>query len=76
MDIKYNNKEYLDIPLGEHGKREGQAEIDRGVIRSLIKHFEIEECAHRELELLGKWKKKPTELDSQTLPRPLPIRKK
>lgn len=74
--IKHKEKEYLDIGLGEHGKKEGQAEIDLGVIRALVRHFEIEECAHKELPILGKWKKKPAEQDSRNLRRPLPIRKK
>lgn len=55
--IRFKDKEYMDIPLGAHGKKTGQAEIERGVVRSLVRHFDIEECAHQELPILGKLKK-------------------
>ncbi len=55
--IKFKDKEYLDIPLGSHGKKDGQADIERGVVRSMVRHFEIEECASKEIPQLRTKKK-------------------
>ncbi len=47
--IEYNGKFYKTFPKGEHGKGK-RAEIERGHIKQMVKHLEIdEECAKIEL---------------------------
>ncbi len=50
--ITYNGRLFPDLPRGEHGRRDGRAEIQRGVVKKMVRFLGIEECAKRELEAL------------------------
>ena len=55
--IKCGSKLFHQLPLGEHIKhRSGKASIERAVVRSLVRTFEIEECAADHLPQLRKKK--------------------
>ncbi len=50
--ITWNGKTYPGLPKGEHGKRPGRAEIQKGHVKDLVVFFGIEECARARLEIL------------------------
>lgn len=49
--VFHGDRAFTNLPAGEHGK-DLNAEIEIGWIRRLVRRFEIEDCARRELEIL------------------------
>lgn len=43
---------HAQLPTGAHGKRTGQAEIQLGQVKGLVKSLDIVNCARGEIELL------------------------
>lgn len=50
--VKWKGVIYPTLPKGEHGKKEGRAEIQTGHVRHLARFFSIEDCAKALLEAL------------------------
>jgi hypothetical protein len=50
--VTWKNRTYGGLPTGQHGKRPGRAEIQKGQIKDLVKFFGIEDCAKTHLEIL------------------------
>lgn len=50
--ITWRGRTYPSLGTGQHGKRPGRAEIQKGTVKDLVTFFGIEECAKRELEVL------------------------
>lgn len=51
--VMWRGKTYPSLPKGEHGKRPGQAEVEIGHVRKMIRHLGIDlECARRHLPIL------------------------
>ena len=51
--VLYKEKIFRGLPKGSHsdrGKRSGRAKIEIGHLRSMVRLFEIEECAKRVIE--------------------------
>lgn len=51
--VKFGGKEFPSLPKGKHGSK-SQAEIDRGVIKQMVNHLEIDpKCANKEIPSLN-----------------------
>lgn len=50
--VSFNGRTYYRLPLGRHGKRDNP-EIEIGHVKNMIRHFEIGDCAKRELPQLS-----------------------
>jgi hypothetical protein len=50
--ITYNGLTFPDLPRGEHGRRDGRAEIQRGVVKKMVRYLGIADCARMEIEAL------------------------
>lgn len=48
--VKYNGRSYRRIPVGPHG-RKNNVSVQSGFIRSLVRLFEIEDCAHAFIDI-------------------------
>ena len=48
--IKHQGRSYRRIPIGPHG-RKNKVQVEAGHIRSLVRFFEIRECADGLLDL-------------------------
>ena len=48
--VKYQGRSYRRIPVGPHG-RKNNVQVQSGHIRSLVRLFEIRECADSLLDL-------------------------
>jgi hypothetical protein len=48
--IKFNGRSYRRIPVGPHGRKHNIS-VQSGHIRSLVRFFEIQDCAARLLDL-------------------------
>ena len=49
--IKWGRRTYPSLPKGTHGK--GNPDIHTSHVRKLARHFEIEECAEKQLPALN-----------------------
>ena len=59
--IKHGDKEFLQISLGPHGSRNsGNTPVEKGQLRSLVRTFEIEDCAKKYFPEIKSKKKSPT----------------
>ncbi len=52
LRVKWNGKTYPSLPKGEHGKRPGRAEIQKGHVKDLVLFFGITDCAMEHLPVL------------------------
>ncbi len=50
--IKWQGRTYTSLPTGQHGKRDGRAEIEKGHVKHLARFLGIEACAKDLLEIL------------------------
>ena len=50
--VKWKGLIYATLPKGEHGKREGRAEIEVGQVRHLVRFLSIQDCAQQALAIL------------------------
>lgn len=48
--IRWEGKTYSRFPRGAHGRT--NPEIELGHVKGLVRHFEIQDCAKRELQQL------------------------
>jgi hypothetical protein len=48
--IRHKDRVYPRLPLGAHGRRHNP-EIEMGYVRSMVRHYDILECAKRYLDL-------------------------
>lgn len=51
--VRYKTFVYPTLPKGQHGKGD-RGEVQMGKIRQLVRTFQIEECAKRQLPLLDR----------------------
>ena len=59
--------EFLQLPLGEHSSRKSSTTtVEKGVVRSLVRTFDIEKCAAKLLPQLGRKKKKNEKENTET----------
>ena len=49
--VLYNGMIYRGLPLGKHGKRRENAEIEKGHVKKMARFFEILDCAKQHLDL-------------------------
>jgi hypothetical protein len=47
--VTYQSKTYRKLPKGPHGKRAKNYPVEPGIVRSMARMFEIEECAREHL---------------------------
>ena len=52
LRVKWKGRTYPGFPKGDHGKRPGRAEIQKGHVKDLVEFFDILECARKHLEIL------------------------
>ena len=52
LQIHHDGKTYWGFPSGQHGKRPGRAEIQKGHVKDLVRFFGIVDCAKEHLGLL------------------------
>ena len=55
--VKHGEIEFLQLPLGEHSSRKsGTTTVEKGVLRALVRTFDIEVCAAKCLPQLPRKK--------------------
>jgi hypothetical protein len=52
LRVKWRNKLYYNLPKGDHGRRPGRGEIQRGHVRDLVTHLGILDCAREFFDFL------------------------
>ena len=50
--ITYQNAVFPSLPNGEHGKRDGRAEIQKGVVKKMVRVLGVYDCAVGILQVL------------------------
>jgi hypothetical protein len=50
--ISYKGEVFPSLPNGEHGKRSMRAEIQKGVVKKMVRVLGIRDCAAQELPIL------------------------
>lgn len=50
--VLYNGRTYPRVPLGEHGARHNPS-IQIGHVRQMVRFFEIEDCARKQIQALN-----------------------
>ena len=48
--VRFNGRSYRSLPLGPHGARKNP-DIETGHVRSMVRFFEIKDCADKVLDL-------------------------
>ena len=50
--VHHAGRTFWRLPSGQHGKRAGSGEVQKGHVKALAEFFDILDCARGEIELL------------------------
>lgn len=50
--VHHDGKTFWRLPSGQHGKRAGRGEVQKGHVKALVEHFGIADCARKRIGVL------------------------